>query len=531
MVTLPMTQRRKMLLEYLGRLLWSQLPGAQTFHTKLLYGDTSWFWRHVSLSNSSPRHISFPTTNDGKMDETLRRHCSIGKFLKGKARQNGLEITDVEADAVAHEWGNLVPNNYSYRFEVVHGDELFETYYEMPGFGSCMTGKTFAGFYADNPEKVGVVRTYLDKEYLGRALVWYTDEGKTLLDSAYMKSGGPHFTALKLWAEEQGWQTNGGVNDALLEVTMQVKRTQFPYLDTFRYTNDNPSSPVITLNNRKGRYVFVSTIGDYTKVECVHTDNEVGTLCYACGEAGYEYDMEFMECVDAYVCQDCYTIHFIYLDYRTSSSRHVECVSRRDACVQCDGCREWRFIDDVSTVESDNYCDACCEELCLICDDCSDWCLSTRVTDVANDRSVCSACIYSYTQCVECEKYHSSVSMKELKKGDYCESCYDEHTENCEVCQNNHEEEETITIWNRYCCNDCAVPCEMCGCSAFPDGGPCPTCSRVPECQLAFSDLFEPAPSNPIAIQSPMQWMPAGEWTPIARASWTIPNSSELLPV
>lgn len=127
-----------------------------------------------------------------------------------------------------------------YDFNVVRGMEVIEAYKTGPS--SCMVRNSRrTRFYAQNPEKVGLVKIIKDGKYVGRALIWTLDSGKTLIDRGYPNNS-PATRALRFWASQQGYLTLsndslGGGKSLGAEESVTLKHSTngyMPYLDTLR---------------------------------------------------------------------------------------------------------------------------------------------------------------------------------------------------------------------------------------------------------------------------------------------------------
>lgn len=126
--------------------------------------------------------------------------------------------------------------------KILKGEDVVEAYRNPSKHTkSSMTGNKFSdfiGFYADNPEKVGLVAAYDKKknEMKARALLWNCDGGVKVLDGMYGNKSG--IIELIEWCYKNNilfaryLSTNQSLN---LGVTMNIKRNVFPYIDTFTF--------------------------------------------------------------------------------------------------------------------------------------------------------------------------------------------------------------------------------------------------------------------------------------------------------
>jgi hypothetical protein len=192
-----------------------------------------------------------------------------------------------------------------------------------------MTGSSsiYTNFYAINPEKVGLL--LFDNL---RALIWTTDEGKTVLDRIYPANHWRIEPLLK-WSKSQGYVTtryndkgydydyyeenNRHLTDRRsYTVTMKLFRDKdgeltFPHLDTFCFEEiDNKTIKPkrgklkkITLTNkvsaRKARIVYTSTEGSFESFYiCLRCKN-------TCSDADY---VDYAESCKGPVCDDCISL-------------------------------------------------------------------------------------------------------------------------------------------------------------------------------------------------------------------------------
>lgn len=128
-----------------------------------------------------------------------------------------------------------------YKFEEVTGEAVVEAYRVGPE--SCMKGKKAQlQVYVINPDKVSVLKIYENGEYIARALVWNTNDGRRLLDRVY-PSGHRIGQTARLYAESQGWLTTTydsvGAdikNNEQVSVTLKhPTNRRLPYMDTVRF--------------------------------------------------------------------------------------------------------------------------------------------------------------------------------------------------------------------------------------------------------------------------------------------------------
>lgn len=199
---------------------------------------------------------------------------------------SGRDVQQVQ-DALIHwvlEKSGLA--NTRYTFELVDGEALWHTYRDGPQ--SCMKGKKSQSMlYWSNPDKVKILRIYDQGKFTGRALVWLTDQGETVMDRVYPGNGTLAYAA-RAYAKSQGWnyKTFDSVGEDFAEkkpytVTLKhVTNRRLPYLDSFsRLVESTPTHLVLTnvdkLDYKCIGQVWGIGVGDFERTSSVY---ESGTF-------------------------------------------------------------------------------------------------------------------------------------------------------------------------------------------------------------------------------------------------------------
>ncbi len=344
--------------------------------------ENAWFWESVAESADDPRKISYATEKRLVDNDRYRKRCSVAKFLKGPARSFGLNTSDEEADRIAFLVGQHFPITNTYLFEILSGAEAVEAAYHSPeaeNWGSCMWGKKYPDWYAENPDSVSVLKILRGGNFVGRALLWKAEDGTTVLDRIYPSDDqGAHTRAAHEHARENGWEykTSQSMKDGSLtsgdkDLIVRMKPSQsglYPYLDTFKYTEDDPSSSrTIRLSIFSRVFSFVDTCGAYVGgVEELY--------CSSCDNVVSEEDAEYYDGV-AY-CEECFLNHFVHLDYPLPGGGHEEGVFRRDETDECDNCALRRRGRDLHSVNCNgrerDWCSECVEDDATSCEQCGE---------------------------------------------------------------------------------------------------------------------------------------------------------------
>jgi hypothetical protein len=384
------------------------------FRTLLRFGPSGadkhlWFWNTVAESFDDPRKISYAPSMDLVDNDRRRRCCAVSRFLKNAGRKAGACFTDTEADRIAYLIGTYFPDGYDYRFEVVSGMEIVGIYNIdecEAGFQSCMTGHSAVKWYAANPDKVSLLVIYSNKSYRGRALLWTTDQGQRVLDRIYPSDKGPQIQAAIEYAKSQGWdykerQTSedGELASGRMDYTITmsarepglwVRHDGFPYIDTFKYTNDNPDCEArITLCMEGGSWTFDDTEGDYSPE---------AARCAACDEAVRE-DQEWHDGDDNVYCYECYHDRYTELCYRLLNGRLFTGWYQRDDTVECCKCSQIIWYEHSTSLDEENYCPKCSAEHITSCPSCGDTVLKSAMD--AN-QNCCSDCVREKAESSRC---------------------------------------------------------------------------------------------------------------------------------
>ncbi len=402
--------------------------------------EHKWFWWSVAESCDDPRQVSYATSVLDVDNNIRRTRCRMSKFLKGIARRMGFEVTNEEADRIGELVGNHFPDNYDYEFEIVR-EAVSRVYATSCGnIRSCMTGSSseYTKWYDDNPDKVGIVKILQGGEYIGRALIWNTDQGPTVVDRAYPSDNGPHTNALHEWCEANGYdyKTSQCSGDGCLKsrrgdytVTMAPSRNgTFPYLDTFKYTDDDPEdSETITLALLDGAYSFQCTGGGY--------DGGNRTTCEGCGDRINEDTCETSDGGYCY-CSSCYEERFVYLSYTRPNGRYVEREFHRDDVCECENCNDTFSSDHTSEVQTGSryatqyWCERCIEDDATSCCECSTIVADDAVATDSDGDAWCSSCFDNKCAvCEGCGEASLKTDMFDLDGKPICSGCIAEGDE------------------------------------------------------------------------------------------------------
>lgn len=305
-------------------------------------------------------------------------------------------------------------------FEVVSGPDIQTAYHEANyapmNIGtlasSCMRYdecQSYFGIYTDNPDRVSLL-VYRDEEnrVLGRALLWRTDGGVTVMDRVY----GNDETQERFmkYANEHGYESRTGAIVSLRYADQEY----YPYMDTFRYlwVSDTDRSGVLAVYETDLPEPRYRTLGD-TSGGYEETDDRA--TCYECGERlpddeTYNTDNGYTLCETCYaehVCQHC-----DHYSWRVNDGICSDCLAER-TCSDCGA-----TVDDPYDL-THGYCAECVDG--RICGDCE-----TVVDDASglNDAGLCIEC--ANRLCVRCGVRMSLADVNTARWSDpdrYRECC------------------------------------------------------------------------------------------------------------
>lgn len=361
------------------------------------------------------------TTRYDPWDHPKRQTGRIGRVVRkvltpeGMAKCSGDDIEDfvtrVKAELALIK-GTTV--------DLVSGPDIAH-YYGLDGdqttVGSCMQGQPEHWFdlYALNSKVKMLVAVRPDGMMVGRALVWETDNGGTVVDTVY--GDGVARKMIEDEATRRGWgQPNTGMTVSLEHAIHDA----YPYVDSFC----NLSTGLKKLRvgwaagydrelrdtNGGGHYHECTQCGvevdgddafwsDYSGPYCEYCWSEA--TCQHCNEYIGFRNGDFCEsCLDRYVCTDC------------GEDTHAGTTNGYcDRCLPnhtCTGCEGVWHEDDLT----DGVCASCADTLCDTCEevkDDADEVIALRGTaqGVRYDWSAADYVPYTYTvtivRCKSCE--------------------------------------------------------------------------------------------------------------------------------
>lgn len=301
-------------------------------------------------------------------------YLPIGRELKytdngewsREGRQEGKPaktITQILSDAMLRAvtnrdleiFSNLYKGQASdlYTIKEAKGDEIKEIYNLKIPFTSCMNGEDNTeklDLYTDNPDRISLLYVKVGNQCVARALMWIDNQGNKIIDRVY---GSEEFrTMFRDYAKEIGaWkkvydgagQSNwfdpegNTVNEKFFYINVDSDFSQYPYVDTMCYLNDNVSPSTLSNDDQDATKKLQCTGGGYE-------DYSRGVECLGCNGRYDEDDCRWSEYHDAWIHED----DAIYVD-DCSDYFHYDRGRRRDAIRI--GRRDYILLEDCDTVE------------------------------------------------------------------------------------------------------------------------------------------------------------------------------------
>jgi len=388
--------------EWTNPLYWAIKQNQNSHYLGFSLDDTT----RIAYSRGCHRH-----------DYKHRTVTTLGRYIKKSFPKIAEGFTDSFLEYLTSKtFANQPIDNF---FTILEGNAIYEAYANRVGEKSCMTGsnnRDKLDLYVENDVKLVVYRD--DSGDSARALLWETDEGDHCLDRIYPNSGA-HIEKFYRYAETKGWlcrEGNGYPGGNILigghthEVTVSTPSSgEYPYLDSFHYTDDDPSSGKITLYTKEiDGYAFDSVNGSWSN----------GQVCANC-DCAISEDEGSVHNRDTY-CDDCYSELF---------------------CM-CENCEDTESVDDMQEVGGASWCSHCAQNNATQCEKCGEFYPDSagNIVEVDGD-SWCQDCADNHASwCERCEEY-TTGELTDVEGSSWCRACLDDHTTYCEVCQEYFEGE------------------------------------------------------------------------------------------
>lgn len=271
-----------------------------------------------------------------------RQVIKLGKAIRAIVKQFSMHIND-DLDAHIATMTEIIHSKYNFTDSVtiVAGTQIPHYYHysqnaDIRELGnSCMRHdhcEPYIHFYAKNPERVQMlIATNSENKLTARALLWNAQIGDKefkVMDRVYGRPVAVNY--FHDWATANGYayktpnsyDTNGFIApngtqipaDSVIVPGMKT-HTSYPYLDTFRWTDDDPdTNDVITLTCSYGTYYeFNDTGGSYSGCQ---------RSCDFRGDSYPDDELRWSDYMDAYIHED----EAIYSNYMSDWLFQEDCI-------------------------------------------------------------------------------------------------------------------------------------------------------------------------------------------------------------
>jgi len=129
--------------------------------------------------------ITFSNSKDDFREK--RSQIKFGRYVRRVLGFTLNDITDSELNSISTKITREISEK---KIELVDGDKIAEAYQESFGNSSCMTSgsiefvKKRLAIYIKNPDKIKLIKYYNGSARL-RAIAWFSDDGRVLVDRHY----------------------------------------------------------------------------------------------------------------------------------------------------------------------------------------------------------------------------------------------------------------------------------------------------------------------------------------------------------
>jgi hypothetical protein len=352
--------------------------------------------RHFTINSKNqmtftPKGKMTKINDSGNWSIEDRQIVRYGKGLRKILENPVYEVSDSDIEQIQ----NQLRAHYEFtgKFEIVDGRQIqkyyhYETYARNTASlgNSCMKHsecQDYLHIYVNNPDKIRMLIAKNDKNLIiGRALLWKPDNlnqesnddnwvmdriyGNDITIDAFKEYATDNSIPYKPHQSHSEPETFVNIPDnfpSTLYVKVNIEDIEYyPYMDTFKYTDDHMGSDNITLNNSgEGKTVFDQTSGDYTS-----EDNQVEDYY------GHYIDRDeavFSEYHDCYIHEE----NAVYSEYHQSYLADEEAVQVND---------RWYHPDANVIVWSDYEQEHLLEDEAVYCEEINDYVLyeNTRET-------------------------------------------------------------------------------------------------------------------------------------------------------
>ena len=418
------------------------------------YSDTI---RNLSVRGNDLSYLPAgrePTiTDSGRWSREGRQSIKPGRLVKKLVpRIDDKRIAEFSSLFVAHAFSTC-------SLSVIEASEIPSIYSKLAGgegtgtLNSCMQGGCREWFDVfTGPNTSMVIAEDAEGRLVGRALVWETEEGETVVDRIYGVES--TIEVIRSYAHGLGWWTkkhqsydnkqewempDGTCVNREFRVRLAQDSDCFkhmPYMDTFSFAECDCN----LLSNSSVRYGV--------QLDGTWGGNMVHEHGYECVNCGLRVDEDNTYNVEGeMLCASCAGRLAAVPEngYDLMYTRYLSPLHEGGYIDTERGLEDYVFIeslDEYTHMDYAFFCDGC--EECFLIDD----------GFPTPDGMVCDECIGSRQKCSHCGDYHDEDStMEEIRCGelisDYCPNCVSSHFKRCSVCGNFIVKTSTDT------CDDC----------------------------------------------------------------------------
>lgn len=311
--------------------------------------------RHFDITSKgdmtyTPKNKPTIITSNGNWSTKGRQSIKYGKGLRKFLGQYHNSLPDT----IYEQYHNWVYSEFHFTHELrlVSGEDIRKFYHVdnqnnniRPLENSCMKHRRcqpYLDIYVKSPNVKLLVALNKNEIVQGRALIFDNvtdnyDNTYTVMERIYTDD--KYISAFKEYATKNGWlyksrQTydkepfiapNGSQIHQTLYLTLQNPTTQYPYMDSFKYTDDT-SNDTITLNTSDGNMSLTNTDGTADGIDVV--------LDYY----GNEIDREI-------ACWSSFTDNYYHEDDCNWSDYHETYIPYDDS-IYIESLSDYRHCDD-----------------------------------------------------------------------------------------------------------------------------------------------------------------------------------------
>ena len=199
-----------------------------------------------------------------KLGRLLRKLIvAFNSSIEG-SKNKPILLNDELIETLHNKWMSY---NLDIEHEILEGEDLLKGYTSSNYtkdyyFDSCMSDRhNFLKMYTENPNQIGLMVFYLNKEICGRCLIWNCDDGKTYHDRIYSSYD---------WITPAIERVLNKKEIPIVNYHQTVKLdkiefSHYPYMDTFQY-GEIEEKILSSFRRPKSTHNFRTTTGSFTNL-------------------------------------------------------------------------------------------------------------------------------------------------------------------------------------------------------------------------------------------------------------------------